>query len=73
MGHANINVTLDRYGHLMPGSEAGAAELLEAYLMAERERAAEAVRAAQPGAFTGASWRTKPPSRLTMRDLRDRP
>jgi integrase len=22
MGHANISITLDRYGHLMPGSEA---------------------------------------------------
>ena len=21
MGHANINITLDRYGHLMPGNE----------------------------------------------------
>ena len=73
MGHANIAITLDRYGHLMPGSEHEAVGLVDAYLMAERERAAEAVRAAQPGAFTGASWRTKPPSRLTMRDLRDRP
>jgi integrase len=25
MGHANISITLDRYGHLMPGSEAEAA------------------------------------------------
>jgi integrase len=24
-GHANISITLDRYGHLMPGSEAEAA------------------------------------------------
>ena len=28
MGHANIGITLDRYGHLMPGSEAEAAQLL---------------------------------------------
>jgi integrase len=31
MGHANISITLDRYGHLMPGLEneaAGAARLL---------------------------------------------
>jgi integrase len=32
MGHANIGITLDRYGHLMPGSEADAASLLDAYL-----------------------------------------
>ncbi len=35
MGHANISITLDRYGHLMPGNEAEARALLEAYL--ERE------------------------------------
>jgi len=45
MGHANISVTLDRYGHLMPGSEAEAAGLLDAYLNAERERAEEQARA----------------------------
>ncbi len=32
MGHANISITLDRYGHLMPGSETEAAELLDQYL-----------------------------------------
>lgn len=32
MGHANIAVTLDLYGHLMPGSQAEAASLLESYL-----------------------------------------
>ena len=32
MGHANISITLDRYGHLMPGSEAEAATLLSRYL-----------------------------------------
>jgi integrase len=46
MGHANISVTLDRYGHLMPGSEDQAAELLDSYLVAERERAEDAARAA---------------------------
>jgi integrase len=35
MGHANISITLDRYGHLMPGNEAEARALLDAYL--ERE------------------------------------
>jgi len=29
--HANIGVTMDRYGHLMPGAEAEAAALADAY------------------------------------------
>jgi integrase len=32
MGHASIAITFDRYGHLMPGNEAEAAELLDIYL-----------------------------------------
>ena len=32
-GHSSIKVTLDLYGHLMPGAEAEAAELLDAYLI----------------------------------------
>jgi integrase len=32
LGHASITITLDRYGHLMPGSENEAAGLLDAYL-----------------------------------------
>ena len=43
MGHSSITITLDRYGHLMPGSEDDAAELLDAYL----ERADTAARLAQ--------------------------
>jgi integrase len=39
MGHSSITITLDRYGHLMPGSEAEAAGLLEAYLEPASERA----------------------------------
>lgn len=35
MGHANIAITLDLYGHLMPGSEAEAASLFDAYLARE--------------------------------------
>jgi integrase len=34
MGHANISITLDRYGHLMPGAEDEAAGLMDAYLHA---------------------------------------
>ena len=43
MGHANISITLDRYGHLMPGNEDEAAGLLDAYL----ERANTKARVAQ--------------------------
>jgi integrase len=32
MGHANTRITLDRYGHLMPGNEADARARLNAYL-----------------------------------------
>ena len=44
MGHAKIGITLDRYGHLMPGSEA--ASLLDSYLDAERKGAEDAARSA---------------------------
>ena len=37
MGHASITITLDRYGHLFPGNEAEAANLLDAYIARERE------------------------------------
>jgi integrase len=39
MGHANISITLDRYGHLMPGNEAEFAGLLDAYLARADSRA----------------------------------
>jgi hypothetical protein len=32
MGHSGFSITLDRYGHLMPGNEQEATELLDAYL-----------------------------------------
>jgi len=37
LGHATITITLDRYGHLMPGSEVEARALLDSYL--DRPRA----------------------------------
>ena len=46
MGHANISVTMDRYGHLLPGSEEEAAGLLDSYLDAQRERAEDQARSA---------------------------
>ncbi len=39
MGHANISITLDRYGHLMPGAEDEAAILMDAYLQSARASA----------------------------------
>lgn len=33
MGHSSVMITLDRYGHLMPGNESEAADLLDAYLV----------------------------------------
>jgi integrase len=35
MGHSSITVTLDRYGHLMPGNEREAASMLAKYLRRE--------------------------------------
>ena len=32
MGHANIRITVDQYGHLLPGAEDEAAALLDAFL-----------------------------------------
>jgi hypothetical protein len=43
MGHSSITITLDRYGHLMPGNEEEGAALLDAYL----ERSNTAARLAQ--------------------------
>jgi integrase len=40
MGHLSISITLDRYGHLMPGNEAEAAKLLDDYL-ARAEKAVQ--------------------------------
>jgi integrase len=34
MGHTSITVTLDRYGHLLPGNEQHAAALLDGWLRA---------------------------------------
>ena len=43
LGHTTISMTYDRYGHLMPGNEAEAARLLDAFL---REKAEERARLA---------------------------
>lgn len=42
IGHSSITITLDRCGHLFPGSEQEAAALLDAYLAEAHERARRA-------------------------------
>lgn len=54
MGHSSITVTLDRYGHLFPGSEGEAAALLDAYLTEAHERGRQADPEGEPHPF-GAS------------------
>jgi hypothetical protein len=48
IGQSTISITLDRCGHLMPGSEEEAAGLLDTYLDAQREAAEERARAGAP-------------------------
>jgi integrase len=43
MGHSSITITLDRYGHLLPGSEDEAVGLFDAFI----ERANTQARLAQ--------------------------
>lgn len=46
MGHSSIKVTFDLYGHLMPGTEAEAASLLDTYLSAAVAEGGQTARAA---------------------------
>jgi hypothetical protein len=48
MGHAGISITLDLYGHLMPGSQDEAADPLNAYLARELESTTCAPTCAHP-------------------------
>ena len=50
MGHFSISITLDLYGHLMPGSEDEAAALLDEYLGRARQESDALARA---GALDG--------------------
>jgi integrase len=49
MGHSSIKVTFDLFGHLMPGTEAAAAALLDTFLGSRVEDAEGVARAAIPG------------------------
>ncbi len=55
LGHASIQITFDRYGHLMPGNEEEAAGLLDAYLARGDTGARLAQLEDATGANTGAS------------------
>lgn len=46
MGHSSIKVTFDLYGHLMPGTEAEAAALLDSYLRIQIEPGEHSARGA---------------------------
>jgi hypothetical protein len=51
MGHSDIAITLDRYGHLLPGAGDEAAELLDKYLndwRAEKARKASLSESSAP-------------------------
>jgi integrase len=48
MGHSSVTITLDRYGHLMPGNESEAASLLDGYLA---RATAHAALTAQTGSY----------------------
>ena len=58
MGHSSIQITLDRYGHLMPGAESEAASLLDKLLAGAESQA----RSADPDEATGTNSGTHPPS-----------
>ena len=52
MGHSSVQITYDRYGHLMPGGEEEAAQRLDAYLAEARAKTYERGKS---------SWLDKPP------------
>ncbi len=54
MGHAAISITLDRYGHLMPGNEVEAAGILDA-CMARADTHARLAQLDATGPSTGPS------------------
>lgn len=53
IGHASISITMDRYGHPMPGNEAEAAERLGAYLISAAGSALERLRNCRNPRFPG--------------------
>jgi hypothetical protein len=70
MGHSSITVTLDRYGHLFPGSEGEAAVLLDAYLAESHERARSAsIDESDLGEVLGKSWGSRDPLGAVLNGL----
>ena len=60
MGHSSITVTFDLYGHLMPGAEAEAADLLDAYLDAQISAGEQTARGERRGCQLGYVLRRRP-------------
>lgn len=60
MGHSSITVTFDLYGHLMPGTEAEGAALLDTYLESKVSAGEQAARRAHRGGSTGPILRRRP-------------
>ena len=59
MGHAKIGITLDRYGHLMPGAGAQAArETCERYDSASAGNTCSPLLNTKTGSYCSANWRT---------------
>jgi hypothetical protein len=56
LGHANISIAFDRYGHLMPGNEHEAAGLLDA--SARRQRGSTGAVRRRRGLRGARTWRT---------------
>jgi len=64
MGHSSITVTVDRYGHLMPGNEREAAGMLDAYLDRALGSAVPTARGAHiPQALSGLRRQVPQPKR----------
>jgi integrase len=53
LGHSSIQITFDRYGHLMPGNEAEAASLLDTYLQQAEETVLRDSRATMRDSLSG--------------------
>ena len=70
MGHANVGITLDHYGHLLPGADDEAAGMLDAFLAHQVGGAPEAFSLARWPKFDSQRARRPPPPRGLRRGAR---
>jgi len=68
LGHASIQTTLDRYGHLMPQLHQAEAQKLDhlVFRPRRRRRPGGSQRYASDGRRVGAKWEQSPPQREIM-------